>query len=87
MKRDQQLSGRILQLQVKSIKKQVPSSCTFLAPYTDKSGEVYLKAVINKKPTYLSIPQDFQFTVSDVNRIIELITNKCHVSEGNENDL
>jgi TPP-dependent 2-oxoacid decarboxylase len=81
------LYGAILNNHVKNIKKRVTGSCTFLAPYTAIDGEVYLKAVINKKPTYLSLPQDFQLRAADIDRIVELINSKSHVTEGDEVNL
>lgn len=81
------LQGTILQMQVKALKKSLPKYCTFLSPYADKSGEIYLKAVVNKKSIYLTIPQDFRFTEADIARITNLIETKCHVTEGNESHL
>ena len=78
------LRGRqnILLEYVKLIKKDLPKSCTFLAPVRKTNNNLYLRATIKSadgtKDNYLySLPEDLDLTDADLNRVKNLILEKC----------
>jgi hypothetical protein len=66
---------------LKELKKDLPSACTFLAPYLDTNGELFAKAIVNKNEHYFSLPYDLEFSKADVDRLKNLILEKCQTEK------
>jgi hypothetical protein len=66
---------------LKELKKDLPNVCTFLAPYLDTNGELYVKAIVNKNEHYFSLPYDLEFSKTDVERLKNLILEKCQTEK------
>lgn len=62
---------------VKTLKNQVSSKCTFIAPYKDIEGEVTLAYRVAGKEHHISVPENYDITVADRERIKELIEETC----------
>lgn len=69
--------------QIRTLKSELPSACTFLSLVTKSTGELCLRAMIKnaegRKDSYIySVPQDLLMTTADLDRIKNLITQKCN---------
>lgn len=62
---------------IKTLKKDVPNSCTFIGPIKDTKGELFIKYRVLGKDYYLSIPQNYDITIADRVRIRNLIEETC----------
>jgi len=62
---------------IKQLKKELPNSCTFLAPHLDSTGEMCIKTIVNKEDHYFSLPDNLEFTKADIDRLKNLILEKC----------
>jgi hypothetical protein len=62
---------------LKSIKKSLPRTCTFLSLYKRRQGDTCIRAVVNKTNYYYTIPQDFNLTEASFERIRSLILDEC----------
>lgn len=76
---------RVLSIYLTSMKKMLPSACTYLSLMKRRDGELVVRAVVSKTEYLFSIPQDLQMTEADLNRIHKLLIDKCapNVKEGN----
>jgi len=74
------LTGNMLQVQVKSIKKSLPKACTFLSTYKDSTGEILLKAVVRGTTSFIRIPQNSILKPAELERVMELLKTKCYVN-------
>jgi hypothetical protein len=66
---------------LKELKKGLPKSCTFLSPYLDSNSELFAKAVVNKQDYYFSLPDNLEFSKADVERLENLILEKCQIEK------
>jgi hypothetical protein len=70
---------------LKKIKKNLPSKCTFLAPYIPGKGEYkgvhMVRAHIGGDVFHYSIPQDFDFTNADIQELHTAILSDCNKEE------
>lgn len=62
---------------VKTLKKDVSSKCTFIAPYKDSEGELTLAYRVSGEEHHISVPEDYDITVADRERIKNLIEETC----------
>lgn len=76
---------RVLGVYLNSMKKMLPSNCTYLSLMKRSNGEIVIRSVVDKVDYLFSIPQDFSLTEADLNRIYRLLIEKCspNVEEGN----
>jgi hypothetical protein len=64
---------------LKIIKSEVPRACSFLSLMKKTDGELRIRAVINGEIYQFSVPQDLQMTEADLERVKNLIIEKCNV--------
>jgi len=62
---------------VRTLKKEVPSKCTFISPYKDVKGEVTLMYKVGGKDYHISVPENYDITLADRTRIKTLIEETC----------
>jgi hypothetical protein len=68
----------IFNAELRTIKKRIPKSCTFMSLIKTSEGEHLLKAMIKGDEYRYTLPQDLDMTQADYDRIENLITEKCH---------
>ena len=68
--------GQIFALIVKNIKKDLPSSCTHLAPYKKANGEYKVRAIINGTTYLFPTPEDLIYDQTQLSVLTELINDK-----------
>lgn len=64
-----------------TIKKSMPKQVTYLSTIKKANGDVYIKAVVNKKDYLYTMPHNYDFTNADWERLEELIKGNCDVTE------
>lgn len=62
---------------VTNIKKGLPKSCTFLAPYKDINGDYSVKANVDGTTYYYSVPRGLIFTQAAIKELHSQILEKC----------
>lgn len=62
---------------VKTLRQQSPKACTFIAPYKDANGELTLMYKVGGQDYHLSIPENYDITIADRERIKNLIEETC----------
>lgn len=63
--------------QLKVLKKRLPSSCSYLSTLKKKSGEIQIKAVVNREDFFFSVPQDLSLNAADIQELERAILSKC----------
>ena len=63
---------------LKSIKKSLPKSCTFLSLCRRREGDLCIRSVVHKTDYYYTLPQDFSLTEASFERIRSLILDTCN---------
>jgi hypothetical protein len=69
-------------LAIIDVKKSLPKTCTFLAPYKTRKGEYYVKAIVKRKgkdvvEKFYSVPPNFVYTTADKERLKEQVLLHC----------
>lgn len=72
--------GQIFALVVKDIKKDLPSSCTHLAPHRKANGEYKVRAIIDGTTYLFPTPEDLLYDQTQLSVLTELINDKLELS-------
>ena len=73
---DHSFKLRMFSATLKSIKRQLPSKCTMLAPFTNSDGELEIMVRVrgNKEAEYFTAPPGLQFMQADIEELVSEIT-------------
>ena len=63
--------------QLKTLKKTLPKSCTYLSALKTVDGEFRVKAIVNGKEYLYTTPQDLIFKEADLRELARAISEKC----------
>ena len=66
----------IFSYQLKTLKKRLPSGCTFLSTLRKKNGEIQIKAVVKGEDYLFSVPQDLNLNAADIQELERSILSK-----------
>lgn len=62
---------------LKDVKKRLPSACTFLTSIKRASGEIHIRAIINKDTYTLRTPDNLNFTDAHIKEVYSSLLEKC----------
>lgn len=76
---------KILSRYLVSMKRMLPNTCTYLSLMRRRDDELVVRAIVSKVEYLFTIPQDMQMTEADLQRLYNLLIEKCkpNVEEGN----
>lgn len=73
-----QLILNIFTNELKTVKKRLPKSCSFLSLNKDKDGVVEILAVVHNEKYYFSAPIDYKYTKADSEELYNQLLIKCN---------
>lgn len=71
------LAARVYMARLKQIKKSLSKECSFLSNYIDSKGARFVRAVVNGKESFFTMPHDLsKINDADYDHLRELIQSK-----------